>query len=130
MTIEVCFLLIFRGDGVTAECYCGTLLRLRQATGLKVPGFLRQGVVILGGDATPRTARYTCEWLGTIVPTVIPICLVRLRSTWRFTADADVKQAVMSWLHTLATNFFHTGMHVLVPRWDRCLKVSSHYVEV
>ena len=37
----------------------------------------------------------------------------------RFATDADVKQAVTSWLHTLDTNFFRVWIQALVPRWDK-----------
>jgi hypothetical protein len=48
---------LFRGDTVIAERYCVTLERLLHVTGLKIPGFLRQGIVILPGSATPLSAR-------------------------------------------------------------------------
>jgi hypothetical protein len=47
---------LFRGDAVTAECYCGTLERLLKATVLKMPWFLRQGIVILPANTTPLFA--------------------------------------------------------------------------
>ena len=50
---------LLHGEAVTAERYCGALGRLQRATCLKMPGFLRQGVVILPGDATPLTASDT-----------------------------------------------------------------------
>jgi hypothetical protein len=50
---------LFRGDAVTAERYCGTLESLLQATGIKMPGFLRQSIVILPGNATPLSASGT-----------------------------------------------------------------------
>jgi hypothetical protein len=50
---------LFLGDAITAKCYCGTLERLVQATGPKMPGFLRRGVVILPGNARPLTANDT-----------------------------------------------------------------------
>jgi hypothetical protein len=35
----------------------------------------------------------------------------------RFAAEADVKQDVASWLHTVNTDFFYNaGLQVLVPR--------------
>jgi len=47
-----------------------------------------------------------------------------------FATDADVKQAVASWLQTLDTSVFYTGIQGLVLRWDGCLYVKSDYVGV
>ena len=44
--------------------------------------------------------------------------------------DADVKEAVTSWLQTLDNDFFHIAIQALVPRWDRCVNVTDDYVEV
>jgi len=44
--------------------------------------------------------------------------------------DADTKQAANSRLETLDIYSCHAGMQALVPRWDKCLNVSSDYVEV
>jgi hypothetical protein len=47
-----------------------------------------------------------------------------------FAADADVKQAVISWLRTLYASFFYAGVQALVLRCDRCLIVSGKCVKV
>ena len=47
----------------------------------------------------------------------------------RFATDADVKQAVTSWLSILNTYFFYTGIQALVSLWDRRLNVDDEYVE-
>jgi len=43
----------------------------------------------------------------------------------RYTTDADVKQAVTSWLQTLDTYLFHVGIHALVTQWVNYLYVSA-----
>jgi hypothetical protein len=48
----------------------------------------------------------------------------------RFATDADVKQAITSWLSTLNTYFSYAGIQALVPRWDRRLNVDGEYAEV
>jgi hypothetical protein len=48
----------------------------------------------------------------------------------RFATDADVNQAVTSWLQTLDTNSFHVGIQTFVPRTDECLNINGGYVEV
>jgi hypothetical protein len=48
----------------------------------------------------------------------------------RLATDADVKEAVTSWLQTLDNDFFHIVIQALVPRWDRCVNVTGDYVKV
>jgi hypothetical protein len=47
----------------------------------------------------------------------------------RFTEDANVKQAVTSWLQALDTYFFYVVILHLVALWNTCLKVKSDNVE-
>jgi hypothetical protein len=39
-----------------------------------------------------------------------------------YATDADVKQAVTSWIQTSDTNLFHAGIQVLVPQCGQVLK--------
>jgi hypothetical protein len=48
----------------------------------------------------------------------------------RLWADADVRQAVTSWLQVLDTHFVYTGIQALVSRWYKCLNARGEYVEV
>ena len=41
-----------------------------------------------------------------------------------------MKQAVTSWKQTRDTNFFHSGIQVLLPRWNEFLNVSRDYLGV
>ena len=47
----------------------------------------------------------------------------------RFAEDADVKQAVTSWLHALDTHFFYVMILPLVVLWDTWLNVKGDNVE-
>jgi hypothetical protein len=47
----------------------------------------------------------------------------------RFATDADIMQAVTSWLQALDTAFLYCGTQALVPLWNKCLNVSGDYVE-
>lgn len=47
-----------------------------------------------------------------------------------FATDANLNQAVTSWLKILDTNFFYVGIHALMPRWEKFLNVNGYYVEV
>jgi hypothetical protein len=45
---------------------------------------------------------------------------------WKqFEKDADVKQAVTSWLRILDTNVFHTRIQATVACLDKCLNVNG-----
>jgi hypothetical protein len=48
----------------------------------------------------------------------------------RFSAEADVEQAVTSWLQTLDTDLFYAELELLVPRRKKCLNINGDYVEV
>jgi hypothetical protein len=48
----------------------------------------------------------------------------------QFAVDGDMKQAITSWMQTLGTRFFCTGMQTLVPQWGKCLNINGHYMKV
>jgi hypothetical protein len=48
----------------------------------------------------------------------------------QFVTDADMKQAVTSWLHTLGTDSVYAGIQTLLPRWHKCLYVSNDHFGV
>jgi len=48
----------------------------------------------------------------------------------RFVAEADVEQAVTSWLQILDTDLFYAELEPLVPRREECLNINGDYVEV
>ena len=87
----------------------------------------------------PHTANQTCDGYGTTVGRfqttslvlILPpenfrllILLTKPQIGKQFTRDADVKQAVTSWLQTFDNDFFYKGTQVLVPQWDNCLNVN------
>jgi len=41
-----------------------------------------------------------------------------------------MKQAVTSWQQTRNSNFFHSGIKALLPRWNEYLNVSRDYLGV
>jgi hypothetical protein len=45
-----------------------------------------------------------------------------------FATDANMKQAVTSWLRKLDTDLHYTKMQALLPRWDRRLNVNRDYL--
>jgi hypothetical protein len=75
-------------------------------------------VVILVFAATSCTARL----IGKALHTWTLVHSVGNRSA----TDADVKQAVTSWLQTLDADLFCT----LVMWWDKCLNANGDYVAV
>jgi hypothetical protein len=48
----------------------------------------------------------------------------------RFAKNAEIKQAVTSWLQTIDTDFVVAGIQALVPQLDKRLNVNSYYLEV
>jgi len=47
----------------------------------------------------------------------------------RFITEADVKQAVTSWLQAVEKTFFCAGLEALVLPRGKCLKANVEYVE-
>lgn len=93
----------------------------------------------------PHTANQTCAGYGTMVgrlqttpvrPNIAPsdfkllIFLTKPLIDKQFATDADVKQAVTSWVQAFDTDFFYTGTKVLVLQWDKCLNMNGDHVEV
>jgi hypothetical protein len=55
----------------------------------------------------------------TILHPVISICFDLLQKTWLAKIwDTDIKQAAISWLQTLDTDFFYARIQALDPRWS------------
>jgi hypothetical protein len=52
------------------------------------------------------------------------------RTGKRLAKDAEVKEAVTSWLQTPDTDFFYAQTQALVPWWDKWLNVNDEYAEV
>jgi hypothetical protein len=48
----------------------------------------------------------------------------------KIATDADVKQAVTSWLQIYDNDFIYTRTQVLVPQWDNCLNVNGTVIHV
>lgn len=135
-----------RGHTVTAERYCGTLRRLREAIRRKRPGMLSEGVILLHDNARPHTARQTQDLLQTFKwevwnhpppysPDLAPsdYCLFpKLKehlSGTRFSSDSDVKTAAENWLNGQGRDFYQAGLNKLVLRSDKCLNRFGDYVE-
>lgn len=46
-----------------------------------------------------------------------------------FRTDAEVQQAVLTWLHNPDADFFDAGFDGLVYRWNKCLDSNGDYIE-
>jgi len=93
-----------------------------------------------------HTANQTCDGYGTMVgrllttplsPDIAPsdfkflILPTKPLIGKQFATDADVKQAVTSWLQIYENDFFYNGTQVLVPpQWDNCLNVNGTVIHV
>lgn len=48
----------------------------------------------------------------------------------KFAMDADVKQAVISWLQTVESDFFYGAIQTLLSQWYKFSTVSGNYLEL
>jgi hypothetical protein len=101
--------------------------------------------VLLHDNARPHTANSTSELLRRYIwealdyppysPDLTPSDfhlfgpLKKHLGGRRSATDGEVKQAVMSWLQALDTDFFYAGKNALVYRWDKCFGMYGDYVE-
>lgn len=133
------------GSTVNAPRYCTTLGRLRDAIRRKRPGLLTTGVLLLHDNARPHTATATRDLLQRFrwqvldhppySPDLAPSDfhlfgpLKKHLGGLHFRTDAEVQQAVLTWLHNLDADFFHAGFDGLVYRWNKCFDKHGDYVE-
>jgi hypothetical protein len=55
---------------------------------------------------------------------------MKYRAFNRLATDANVKQAVTSWLQIMDTDFFSIRMQALLLQWDKCLNVYVDSMKV
>lgn len=133
------------GTTITARTYCQTLDRLREAIRRKRPGALREGVLLLHDNARPHTAQLTRDhvtrfnWEVLEHPAYSPDLapsdfhlfgpMKKHLQGQRFNTVQEAQDAVKTWLNSLDTDFFHSGIDALVTRCTKCLDKYGDYVE-
>jgi histone-lysine N-methyltransferase SETMAR len=134
-----------KGITVNADRYGETLKGLRSAIKTKRPGMLSCGVILLHDNARPHSARTTLEKLQQFRWEVLPYppyspdvshcdCHVfgpmkKAHKGQRFATDADVQEAITSWLHRQPQDFYSRGIDGPVKLWAACLSNHGAYAE-
>lgn len=134
-----------KGETINAARYCETLTKLRRAIQNKRRGMLSKGIVLLHDNARPHTAGISQAMIRQFgweqfdhppySPDLAPSdyhLFLHLKGELggtRFGSDEEVKNAVKSWLSSLAGSFYVEGIDKLVTRYDKCLNIGGNYVE-
>jgi hypothetical protein len=99
--------------------------------------------LLLHDNARPHTARAMIDALETLKFEVLSPCsrdlapcdfhffpyVKRDLKGSHFTSDAEVKQAVASWIKQRTPEFLIDGMHKLVLRWEKYIERQGDYVK-
>ena len=133
------------GTTINADRYCETLKNLRRAIQNKRRGMLTKGVRFHHDNARPHTANRTTALIERfgwemvshppyspdLAPSdfhIFPALKKNLGGT-QFQTDEEVQNAVVSFLHGQAAEFYDSGLKKWVPRMQKCIERNSDYVE-
>jgi len=89
---------------------------------------LCQCVIIFRDTAWLRVTTITCEWLRRCSWELMDHPLCSPLKGKRFATDADVKQAVTSWLRTIQSAVSYAVLETLMSQWDASLNVTGDNV--
>lgn len=134
-----------RGTTINADRYCETLNKLRRAIQNKRRGMLTKGVRFHHDNARPHTANRTTALIERfgwemvshppyspdLAPSdfhLFPELKKNLGGT-QFQTDEEVQNAVVSFLHGQAAEFYDSGLKKWVPRMQKCIQRNGDYVE-
>jgi [histone H3]-lysine36 N-dimethyltransferase SETMAR len=134
-----------RGTTINADRYCETLNNLRRAIQNKRRGMLTKGVRFHHDNARPHTANRTTALIERfgwemvshppyspdLAPSdfhLFPELKKNLGGT-QFQTDEEVQNAVVSFLHGQAAEFYDSGLKKWVPRMQKCIERNGDYVE-
>lgn len=134
-----------RGETINSEAYCQTLNRLRRAIQNKRRGKLSEKIFLIHDNARPHASVQTRQVLENFKwdifghppysPDLAPSDyhlfpkLKDFLGGQQFANDDELKEAVTSWLTTLAVDDYNVGIEKLVPRYTKCLDRHGDYVE-
>jgi transposase len=108
-------------------------------------GMLTYGVVLLHDTARPHTAacirelleNFSWELFGqppytpylTLSHYHVFIYLKNWLGSQHFSNNDELVEGVITWLSSLAAEFFDTGIQKLIPQYDECLNSSGDYID-
>lgn len=134
-----------RGETINSAAYCETLQRLKRAIQNKRRGMLSAKVFLIHDNARPHASARTQEELQRLKweifghppysPDLAPSDyhlfpkLKEFLGGKQFDNDEELKEAVISWLRSLAVEEYNTGIEKLIPRYKKCLDNQGNYIE-
>ena len=134
------------GQTVNSATYCALLQdQLKPAIRQKRRGLLSAGVLLLHDNARPHTAATTVETIQRLgfeqllhppySPDLAPSdyhIFGPMKDALRgrkFSSDAEVQEAVQTWLRQQPKTFFSEGIQRLTHRYHKCISLQGDYVE-
>ena len=134
-----------KGETINSEVYIETFRKLKAKIRRVPPNLDMANVLLQHDNARPHTSIRTMEAITLFGWTVIPhppyspdLALSDYRlfgpkkeGLWgnRYRNDYKVKTAVLNWLRHQSAEFYNTGIHALVHRWNVALEGGVDYVE-
>lgn len=133
------------GTTINSTAYVATLKKLQGRLRRVRPHRQNEDVLLLHDNARPHVSRQTTgdiRKLGWTVlqhppysPDLAPSdyhlfgpLKDELRGT-RFHNNEDLVTAAKQWLKRAGSEFYHTGIHALVPRWRKAIEKDGDYIE-
>lgn len=134
-----------KGVSITGEYYASILEQLKEAIREKRRGKLTKGVLLLHDNAPVHKSRVALAALHKVGFDIIdhppyspdlapsdyylfPNLKRELRGK-KFSTDEEVKDAVSAYFSEKDKTFFYEGIHKLIHRSEKCIRVSGEYIE-
>lgn len=134
-----------RNTVVNGEYYAFLLLKLRDTIKEKRRGKLSRGIRLLHDNAPVHTAAVAkkaildCGFTELNHPPYSPdlapsdyYLFSKLKSELRgkkFSSDNEIKSAVWEHFESKDENYFYTGIEMLIPRSNKCIRLLGDYIE-
>ena len=134
-----------KGVSITGQYYASILERLKESIKEKRRGKLTKGVLLLHDNAPVHKSRVALAALHNVgfdildhppySPDLAPsdyYLFPKLKKELRgkkFSTDEEVKDAVSAYFSDKDKTFFNEGIHKLIERTEKCIRVAGEYIE-
>lgn len=134
-----------KGVSITGQYYASILERLKESIKEKRRGKLTKGVLLLHDNAPVHKSRVALAALHNVgfdildhppySPDLAPsdyYLFPKLKKELRgkkFSTDEEVKDAVSAYFSDKDKTFFYEGIHKLIERSEKCIRVAGEYIE-
>ena len=130
---------------ITGQYYASILDRLKEAIKEKRREKLTKGILLMHDNAPVQKSRVALAALHKVGIDILnhspyspdlapsdyylfPKMKKELRGK-KFTSDKEVKDAVLAFFSDKGKTFFYEGIHKLIERSEKCIRVAGEYIE-